>query len=365
MLDKDLAQLYGVETRALNQAVKRNIDRFPEDFMFQLTKEEFEHWKSQFVISNHSIALSDEESRAITMGARKKPYAFTEQGVAMLSSVLRSPTAVAVNIQIMRAFVSMRHLAVSNAEIFQRLSTMEYHQLEMQQHQQETDKRIEEVFRRLDEGNAKPKQGVFYDGQVYDAYTFVSDLIKSAKSRKSVSGSAATTCSNSSSATQNSPNPSRPYSVHTAASSPNMWKSASGLWRNGLASPNLKPCSCCSCCGRTGSSITASKATSPLIVFMQDRLTSDHIYFDPKIYEEWKERARLRMQSMIDYVTDTDTCRKARVTRPIVRTITEQIKTLAAQGLSEKEVLHRLAMTYDEQTVTDAMRKLIDLHGKL
>ncbi len=183
MLDKDLAQLYGVETRALNQAVKRNIDRFPEDFMFQLTKEEFEHWKSQFVISNHSIALPNEASRAITMGARKKPYAFTEQGVAMLSSVLRSPTAVAVNIQIMRAFVSMRHLAASNTEMFQRLSTMEYHQLEMQQHLQETDKRMEEVFRRLDEGNAKPMQGVFYDGQVYDAYTFVADLIKSARKR--------------------------------------------------------------------------------------------------------------------------------------------------------------------------------------
>ncbi len=183
MLDKDLAQLYGVETRALNQAVKRNIDRFPEDFMFQLTKEEFENWKSQFVISNHYNALPDEESRAIIMGARKKPYAFTEQGVAMLSSVLRSPTAVAVNIQIMRAFVSMRHLAASNAEIFQRLSTMEYHQLEMQQHLQETDRRMEEVFRRLDEGKSTPKQGVFYDGQVYDAYTFVSALTSTATMR--------------------------------------------------------------------------------------------------------------------------------------------------------------------------------------
>lgn len=111
------------------------------------------------------------------------PYAFTEQGVAMLSSVLRSQTAIEVNIQIMRAFVSMRHFMVNNASVFSRLETIEYHQLEMQQHQQETDKRIDEVFRRLDEGNAKPKQGVFYNGQVYDAYTFVSDLIKSAKKR--------------------------------------------------------------------------------------------------------------------------------------------------------------------------------------
>ncbi len=126
----------------------------------------------------------------------------------------------------------------------------------------------------------------------------------------------------------------------------------------------------------------------PLIIFMQDRLPSDHIYFDPKIYEVRKERALLRMQAMVDYVTATgtcrsqlllayfgekqsapcgecDVCRKAHVTRPVVRSITEQIKSLSSQGLSEKEVLHRLAMTYDEQTVTDAMRKLIDLNGKL
>ena len=101
----------------------------------------------------------------------------------MLSSVLRSDTAIEVNIRIMRAFTSMRHFLQNNAEVFQRLSTMEYHQLEMQQHLQESDKRIEEVFRRLDEGNAKPKQGVFYNGQIYDAYTFVSDLIKSAEKR--------------------------------------------------------------------------------------------------------------------------------------------------------------------------------------
>lgn len=183
ILDKDLATLYGVETRTLNQAVKRNIDRFPEDFMFQLNKEEFENWKSQFVISNSTVFLPVEKARAITMGARKKPYAFTEQGVAMLSSVLRSQTAVAVNIQIMRAFVSMRRFISNNKDVLQRLSTMEYHQLEMQQHLLDTDKRMEEVFRRLDEGNVKPKQGIFYNGQVYDAYTFVSDLIKSSKTR--------------------------------------------------------------------------------------------------------------------------------------------------------------------------------------
>lgn len=182
MLDKDLAVLYGVETRALNQAVKRNINRFPSDFMFQLSNEEFDDWKSQIVITNSSNGLTNNVSKSITMGIRKKPYAFTEQGVAMLSSVLRSTTAIEVNIQIMRAFVSMRHFMATNASVFSRLETMEYHQLEMQQHQRETDKRIDEVFRRLDEGNTQPKQGVFYNGQIYDAYSFVSDLIKSAKS---------------------------------------------------------------------------------------------------------------------------------------------------------------------------------------
>ena len=171
MLDRDLATLYGVEVKRLNEQVKRNIKRFPKDFMFQLTKEEC--LRSQIATLN--------EGRGQHL--KYMPYVFTENGVAMLSSVLRSDTAIEVNIRIMRAFTSMRHFLQNNAEVFQRLSTLEYHQLEMQQHFQESDKRIEEVFRRLDEGNAKPKQGVFYNGQIYDAYNFVSDLIKSAKKR--------------------------------------------------------------------------------------------------------------------------------------------------------------------------------------
>lgn len=171
MLDKDLAMLYGVEVKVLNQAVKRNVERFPNDFRFQLTKEE--------CLRSQIVTLNGKQGQHL----KYMPYAFTEQGVAMLSSVLRSQTAIEVNIQIMRAFVSMRHFMVNNASVFSRLETIEYHQLEMQQHQQETDKRIDEVFRRLDEGNAKPKQGVFYNGQIYDAYTFVSGLIKSAKKR--------------------------------------------------------------------------------------------------------------------------------------------------------------------------------------
>lgn len=167
MIDRDLASLYGVETRVLNQAVKRNIERFPDDFMFQLTKEDTDNLKSQNVTSSWG-------------GSRKMPYVFTEQGVAMLSGILRSQTAVEVNVRIMRAFVSMRRFIATNAQLFQRLETIEYHQLEMKQHQEETDKRIDEVFQRLD-ANIPPMQGIFYDGQIFDAYRFVSDLTRKAK----------------------------------------------------------------------------------------------------------------------------------------------------------------------------------------
>ena len=115
MLDRDLAALYEVETRQLVQAVKRNIDRFPDDFMFQLSAEEFENWRSQIVISNPSAK----------MGARRRPYAFTEQGVAMLSSVLRSPRAVAVNVEIMRTFVRLRQMLASHAGLARKLAALE------------------------------------------------------------------------------------------------------------------------------------------------------------------------------------------------------------------------------------------------
>ena len=160
MLDRDLAELYGVETKRLNEQVKRNIERFPEDFMFQLTSNEFDNLKSQFATSSWG-------------GVRKLPYAFTEQGVAMLSGVLKSSTAVEANIRIMRAFVSMRHFMVNNAAIFQRLETIEFNQLESNKvqakilaHQEVQDHRIDEIFRRLDEGMYKPKQGIFFEIQV-------------------------------------------------------------------------------------------------------------------------------------------------------------------------------------------------------
>ena len=114
MLDRDLAELYGVPTKALKQAVRRNIKRFPEDFMFELSKGEFQNWRSQFVMSN-----SDK------MGLRWRPYAFTEQGVAMLSSVLKSERAILVNIQIMRAFTRLRHLLSSHRELLRKLDELE------------------------------------------------------------------------------------------------------------------------------------------------------------------------------------------------------------------------------------------------
>ena len=119
IVDRDLANLYGVETRVLNQAVKRNIKRFPEDFMFQMTNEELKAWKSQIVMS--------ESDR---MGLRKPPYVFTEQGVAMLSSVLNSDRAILVNIQIMRVFTKLRALLESHAEILRKLDTIEKKDIE-------------------------------------------------------------------------------------------------------------------------------------------------------------------------------------------------------------------------------------------
>jgi len=164
MLDSDLAEFYGVETKILNQAVKRNIERFPEEFMFQLNKEEYNSLRSQIVTLKAG------------RGKHRKylPYVFTEQGVAMLSAVLKSETAVEVSIKIMRAFVVMRKFILKNAEIFQRLDRIEYKQLEY-------DKKFEKVFKALESKESLPKQGIFFDGQIFDAYKFVSDLIRSAK----------------------------------------------------------------------------------------------------------------------------------------------------------------------------------------
>lgn len=170
MLDSDLARLYGVETRVLNQAVKRNIERFPEDFMFQFTEEDSQNLKSQNVISSWG-------------GNRKPPYAFTENGVAMLSSVLRSPTAIEVNIRIMRAFTAMRSFLISNAHMFKRLETIEHNYLLVNRHLSEHDRKFEEVLSRLDDKDSEPIEGFFFEGQIFDAYSLISDLIRKATSR--------------------------------------------------------------------------------------------------------------------------------------------------------------------------------------
>ena len=169
MLDRDLAQMYGVTTSRLNEQVKRNIVRFPVHFRFQLTDIERDE-----VIANCDHLADLKFSPSL-------PYAFTEQGVAMLSAVLRSEMAIKVSVQIMEAFVEMRHTLAANDHIVRRLETIEHHQLSLAQHQEETDNRLEEVFRRLDEGQVKKQQGIFFDGQVYDAYQLVSGIIRKAK----------------------------------------------------------------------------------------------------------------------------------------------------------------------------------------
>ena len=159
MIDRDIAELYGIETRRLNEQVKRNIERFPEEFMFQMNDEEFENWKSQIVISNSNkntlnwmsqFATSNLDNNSSNLmsqfatsswgGIRKPPYVFTEHGVTMLASVLKSETAVKASIQIVKAFVSMRHFVANNAELFAELKAMRQYQIETDVHIKESDK---------------------------------------------------------------------------------------------------------------------------------------------------------------------------------------------------------------------------------
>jgi len=190
MLDSDLAELYQVETRVLNQAVNRNIERFPQSFRFQLTQDEYENLRFQFGISSSKDSLRFQfgtlekekslRSQIVTLennrGKHRKylPYVFTEQGVSMLSAVLRSDIAIKVSIQIIEAFVNMRKFISNNAFVFQRLDLLE-------QKQFRTDEKIDVILNALEEKNKKPSEGIFYDGQIYDAYAFVNDLLKSAK----------------------------------------------------------------------------------------------------------------------------------------------------------------------------------------
>jgi len=172
ILDKDLSELYEVESKRLNEQVKRNIERFPENFRFQLTQKEYENLRSQFA----TLSL-DLES---TWGKHTKylPYVFTEQGVSMLSAVLKSKVAIEVSIKIINSFVNMRKTISQNSSIFQRLENIETLRIK---DKIESDEKFDKIFDALEDKSFKPKQGIFYDGQVYDAYLFVADLIKSAK----------------------------------------------------------------------------------------------------------------------------------------------------------------------------------------
>jgi len=164
MLDSDLASLYQVETKNLNKAVKRNIERFPASFCFQLTTEEVENLRFQIGTSSLNYG-----------GRRYLPYVFTEQGVAMASAILRSDIAVRVSVEIMEAFVEMRRVLISNASLFYRLDKIELKQ-------SESDQKFEEIFKALESDKIKSENGIFYYGQVFDAYAFVSDIIRTAKS---------------------------------------------------------------------------------------------------------------------------------------------------------------------------------------
>ena len=164
MLDSDLAVLYQVETKNLNKAVKRNNERFPASFCFQLTEAEVENLRFQIGTSSLNYG-----------GRRYLPYVFTEQGVAMASAILRSDIAVKMSVQIMEAFVEMRQMLISNASLFHRLDNIELRQLE-------ADQKFEEIFKALESDKLHSEKGIFYNGQVFDAYTFVSDIIRKAGS---------------------------------------------------------------------------------------------------------------------------------------------------------------------------------------
>lgn len=175
MLDEDLAVLYKVTTKRLNEQVKRNKDRFPKEFCFKLTATEYINLKSQFATSN---LISQTAILKKHGGRRKLPFAFTEQGVAMLSGVLKSNIAVHISIQIMSEFVSMRKVIQINSQVLNRIGKIETKQI---LDKSDTDKKFKQVFDALSGNKDIPKQSLFFDGQTFDAYLFVSKLIKYAK----------------------------------------------------------------------------------------------------------------------------------------------------------------------------------------
>jgi len=169
MLDRDLAELYGVETKRINEAVKRNQDRFPNDLMFEMTQNEVEILRSQNATFKESLN-----------NRKYLPKVFTEQGVYMLATVLKSKVATEVTLSIMRTFVRMKHFLSQNQNLFQKIDQIEKKQLS---YEIKTDEKIDKIFKAIEDKSIKPKQGIFFDGQIFDAYEFVADLIKSAKEK--------------------------------------------------------------------------------------------------------------------------------------------------------------------------------------
>lgn len=177
MLDSSLAEMYGVDIKRLNEQVKRNIARFPLEFMFRINESEYEIIRSQnAVLKTEESLRSQNATLKDKRGKHRKylPYVFTEQGVAMLSAVLRTETAVKVSIQIMNAFIEMRKFILGNAALFQRIERVEQKQLVAEDN-------FERIFRALENNGPRTENGIFFDGQVFDAHIFVSGLIRSAK----------------------------------------------------------------------------------------------------------------------------------------------------------------------------------------
>ena len=166
MLDSDVAKLYNCETKYLNRVVKRNIERFPEEFCFQLKESEFQNLRCQFVTSSFNQSYG---------GRRYLPYVFTEQGIAMLSALLKSDVAVKVSVNIMKAFIEMRKFIYSNGQVFERLTTMEYKLLEH-------DKKFDQIFNQL-QHEENIKQKIFFQGPIWDSYSLIVDIIKKANKK--------------------------------------------------------------------------------------------------------------------------------------------------------------------------------------
>ena len=177
MIDRDLAELYGVETRSLNQAVKRNIERFPERFMFQLTKEEI--FSVESCSRSQIVILNEKKGRGSNI--KYLPYVFTEHGIAMLASVLKSETAVQISIKIIDAFVAVRHFLQKNYKLFAEIDSIKKHQLEHDIHLIESDKRIDELFDKMDKYKIDDRQGIFFKGQIFDAYAKFESFIAEAE----------------------------------------------------------------------------------------------------------------------------------------------------------------------------------------